>query len=104
MTDRSIPVTVETACRIWSAPSSGGVSPWVARAFGQLPAAPRATSEIAERCTFRLPLAKRRLADQHTHQLGPGLRFGLEPAREAGEQQLSQLVERALPERFIETG
>jgi len=74
------------------------------RAFGKLPAALHATGEIAERCTFRLPLAKKKLADQHTHQLGPGLLFGLEPARELGEQQLAQLVEHALPERFAETG
>jgi DNA polymerase III alpha subunit len=65
------------------------------RAFGQIPEALHATVEIADRCTFRLPLARRKLADQRTQPLGPGLLFGLEPAREIGEQQLADLVEKA---------
>jgi DNA polymerase-3 subunit alpha len=74
------------------------------RAFAQLPAALHATLEIAERCKFRLPLARRRLSDQPGQPLGPGLLFGLEPARELGEQQLAALVEQALPERCVQTG
>ena len=71
-------------------------------AFGQMPAALQATVEIAERCVFRLPLARHKLSDRPMQPLGPGLLFGLEPARELGEQQLEQLVEQALPERFAE--
>jgi len=62
----------------------------------QLPAALRATVEIADRCKFRSPLARRTLTDQRTQPLGPRLLFGLEPARELGEQQLADPVEQAL--------
>src|ERR1043166_1424453 len=37
------------------------------------PAALQATVEIADRCKFRLPLAAKRLADECTQRLGPGL-------------------------------
>jgi DNA polymerase-3 subunit alpha len=74
------------------------------RAFAQLPGALNATLEVAERCKFRLPLVRSRLFDPPSPPLGPGLLFGLEPAREVGEQQLEALVERALPERFAQTG
>ncbi len=74
------------------------------RAFSQLPAALNATLEIAERCKFRLPLVRSRLTDPANPPLGPGLLFGLEPARELGEQQLEALVERALPERCAQSG
>jgi DNA polymerase III alpha subunit len=70
------------------------------RAFGQLPAALAATVQIAERCSFRLPLPHSGLPDPRSTRLGPGLLFGLEPASEVGEQQLAELVERALPARF----
>jgi hypothetical protein len=40
-------------------------------------------------------LVRSRLSDPPSPPLGPGLLFGLEPAREAGEQQLEALVERA---------
>jgi hypothetical protein len=74
------------------------------RAFGQMPAALHATAEIAERCKFRLPLATRTVADQRTEPLGPGLLFGLEPARELGEQRLAKLVEQELHARLAATG
>jgi DNA polymerase-3 subunit alpha len=74
------------------------------RAFGQLPAAVRTSVEVAERCGFRLPLVRSRLSELRAQPLGPGLLFGLEPARELGEQQLADLVEHALPARFAETG
>ena len=74
------------------------------RAFGQMPAALHATLEIAERCKFRLPLVSRKLADQHAERLGPGLLFGLEPARELGEQQLARLVDQEFSQRFAATG
>jgi DNA polymerase III subunit alpha len=74
------------------------------RAFGQMPAALYATVEIAERCKFRLPLANRKLADQPSEPLGPGLLFGLAPARELGEQQLAKLVDEELPARLSATG
>jgi len=69
-----------------------------------MPEALHATVEIADRCTFRLPLARRKLADELTQPLRPGLLFGLEPAREIGEQQLADLVEQALPARILATG
>ena len=67
------------------------------RAFGQMPAALQASVEIAERCKFRMPLARNKLSDERTQRLGPELLFGLQPAREVGEQQLAELVEQALP-------
>jgi len=74
------------------------------RAFGQLPAGLHATLEIAERCTFRLRLARSRMQDKPSQPLGPGLLFGLETARELGEQQLAEVVRAALPARFLATG
>ncbi len=74
------------------------------RAFGQLPAALQASVEIAERCKFRMPLARGKLSAERTQRLGPELLFGLQPAREVGEQQLAELLEQALPARFAETG
>jgi DNA polymerase-3 subunit alpha len=74
------------------------------RTFGQMPDTLRASLEITDRCGFRLPLVRRRLADQPAQTLGPGLLFGLEPARELGEQRLAELVEHALRRRFSETG
>jgi hypothetical protein len=72
--------------------------------FGQLPAALEATVEIAERCQFRLPLRRSKLAAEREEPLGPDLLFGLEPARGVGAQQLTELVEHALPARFADTG
>jgi DNA polymerase III subunit alpha len=74
------------------------------RTFSQMPAALEASVEIAERCQFRLPLRRSKLAAERKERLGPALLFGLEPARGVGAQQLTELVERALPERFAETG
>jgi DNA polymerase-3 subunit alpha len=74
------------------------------RTFAQLPAALEASVEIAERCHFRLPLRRSKLAAERKEPLGPGLLFGLEPARGVGEQQLSDLVEQELPARFADTG
>jgi DNA polymerase-3 subunit alpha len=74
------------------------------RAFGQMPEALHATLQIAERCKFRLPLANRKLADQGAEPLGPGLLFGLEPARELGEQQLAKLVDQEFRQRLAATG
>src|SRR5258708_37803966 len=54
------------------------------RAVGQMPEAPHATTEIADRCAFRLPLARRERADQRTQAIGPGVPFGRQPAREIG--------------------
>jgi DNA polymerase-3 subunit alpha len=70
--------------------------------FSQLPAALDASVEIAERCQFRLPLRRSRLAAERREPLGPALLFGLEPVRGVGEQQLTKLVEQALPARFAE--
>jgi DNA polymerase III alpha subunit len=72
------------------------------RTFSQLPVALEATVEIAERCKFRLPLRRSKLAAEHREPLGPALLFGLEPARGVAEQQLTQLVEQTLPVRFAE--
>jgi DNA polymerase-3 subunit alpha len=74
------------------------------RTFAQLPAALQASVEIAERCQFRLPLRRSRLSAEPREPLGPALLFGLEPARGVGQQQLTDLVEQALPARFAETG
>jgi hypothetical protein len=74
------------------------------RTFSQMPAALEASVEIAERSQFRLPLRRSKLAAERKEPLGPALLFGLEPARGVGAQQLTELVERALPERFAETG
>jgi DNA polymerase-3 subunit alpha len=74
------------------------------RTFGQLPAALEASVEIAERCQFRLPLRRNKLAAERRQPLGPALLFGLEPARGVGQQQLTDLVEQALPARFAEAG
>jgi DNA polymerase III alpha subunit len=74
------------------------------RTFAQLPAALQASSEIAQRCQFRLPLRRSKLAAERKEPLGPALLFGLEPARGVGEQQLTELVEKAVPARFAETG
>lgn len=74
------------------------------RAFNQMPAALEASVEIAERCKFRLPLARPKALGVQRQRLGPELLFGLEPARALGEQQLAELVARALPARFAETG
>ncbi|MBV9323914.1 MAG: DNA polymerase III subunit alpha [Chloroflexi bacterium] len=74
------------------------------RTFGQMPAALQASIEIAERCQFRLPLARRKRLGEPSSRLGPELLFGLAPAREVGEQQLAELVDERLPARFAETG
>src|SRR5215204_6337204 len=74
------------------------------RAFGQMPAALDASVEIAERCGFRLPLARSSSSGSSQRRLGPELLFGLAPARQVSEQQLQELVEEALPLRFAETG
>ena len=74
------------------------------RAFGQMPAALDASVEIAERCGFRLPLARSSPSGSSQRRLGPELLFGLAPARQVSEQQLGDLVEEALPLRFAETG
>src|SRR5205814_9751143 len=74
------------------------------RIFGQMPAALHATVEIAERCTFRLPLANQKLADRRPERLRPGLLFGLEPARELGEQQLAKIVDQDFSQRSAATG
>src|SRR5215471_5799306 len=74
------------------------------RTFSQMPTALEASVEIAERCQFRLPLRRSKLAAERKERLGPAALFGLEPARGVGAQQLTELVERALPERFAETG
>ena len=74
------------------------------RAFGQMPAALDASVEIAERCSFRLPLARSSPSGPSQRRLGPELLFGLAPARQVSEQQLQELVEEALPLRFAETG
>jgi DNA polymerase III alpha subunit len=67
------------------------------RTFEQLPAALQASVEIAERCQFRLPLRRSRLAAEPRQPLGPALLFGLEPARGVGQRQLSDLIDQALP-------
>jgi DNA polymerase III alpha subunit len=63
-----------------------------------------ASVEISERCRFRLPLRRSKLSAEPRQPLGPSLLFGLERARGVGEQQLTELVEQALPARFAETG
>ena len=74
------------------------------RQFGQMPSALAASVEIADRCTFRLPLARPKLTGTRTERLGPGSLFGLAPASDMNEQRLAELVEQALPARFAETG
>jgi hypothetical protein len=49
------------------------------RAFGQLPAALDASIEIAERCDFRLPLARKVSSGNGQQYLGPELLFGQHP-------------------------
>ena len=61
------------------------------RAFGQLPAALQATRR--DRRALHVPPAAGATAnsrDEPAQPLGPGLLFGLEPARELGEQQLGR--------------
>jgi DNA polymerase III subunit alpha len=67
------------------------------RLFGRLPAALEATSEIVNRCRFRLPLAERTPADA---RYGPALLFGLNPVRDHGDHQLLELAESALKTRW----
>src|ERR1700737_1611415 len=71
------------------------------RLFAQLPAALSATAEIRALAKFRLPLAINTPPEQ---RYGPARLFGLEPVRDLDRQRLIDLVERALPERFAETG
>ncbi|MBV9601768.1 MAG: PHP domain-containing protein [Chloroflexi bacterium] len=72
------------------------------RLFGtQLPAALEATVEVAQRCQFRLPLADRSPVEQ---RYGPGRFFGLAPARESIQRELTEVVAEALPKRCAETG
>ena len=71
------------------------------RLFAQLPAALNATAEIRALAKFRLPLAVNTPPEQ---RYGPARLFGLDPVRDMDRQRLIDLVERALPERFAETG
>jgi DNA polymerase III alpha subunit len=72
------------------------------RLFGtQLPSALEATVEVARRCQFRLPLADRTPAEQ---RYGPGRFFGLAPAHESVQRELTDVVAVALPRRCAETG
>jgi DNA polymerase III alpha subunit len=72
------------------------------RLFGtQKPQALENTLEVARRCEFRLPLAEIAAPDQ---RYGPARLFGLQPAQDLFEQQLSDAVAEALPRRCAETG
>src|SRR6202165_717865 len=71
------------------------------RLFAQLPAALSATAEIRALAKFLLPLACNTPPEQ---RYGPARLFGLDPVRDMDRQRLVDLVERALPERFAETG
>jgi DNA polymerase III subunit alpha len=71
------------------------------RLFGQLPAALAATGEIRNLVRFRLPVSSKAPPEQ---RYGPALLFGLAPVQDADQQRLHELVERALAERFAETG
>ena len=71
------------------------------RLFAQVPQALAATVEIRDRLRFRLPLA----ADQPPQErYGPALLFGLGPALDFDSQRLSEIVTRALGERFEAEG
>src|SRR5207249_3003537 len=63
------------------------------RLFGKLPAALEATSEIVNRCRFRLPLVDRTPA---AARYGPALLFGLDPVRDhdRSEEHTSELQSR----------
>jgi hypothetical protein len=71
------------------------------RLFAQMAAALNATNEIRALAKFRLPLAINTPSGQ---RYGPALLFGLGPVYDMDRQPLSELVQRALPDRFAETG
>lgn len=71
------------------------------RLFAQMPAALNASDEVRALAKFRLPLAVNTPPEQ---RYGPALLFGLGPVHDMDRQRLAELVERALPERFAETG
>ena len=52
------------------------------RPFSQMPAAPEASVETAERCTFRLLLARSTLTRGRAERLDPAILFGLDRAHE----------------------
>jgi hypothetical protein len=53
--------------------------------------------EIAERCQFRLPLRRRRLAAERKEPLGPAQCSSASSRRGVGGQQLMQIFEQSLP-------
>jgi DNA polymerase III subunit alpha len=71
------------------------------RLFAQLPASLAATSEVRALVKFRLPLGSNTPPEQ---RYSPAMLFGLAPVQDVDQQRLQEVVDRALAERFAETG